>query len=351
MSFALHGVGLVHASGHRALHPLDLAAAPGERLALIGPSGAGKTSLLRLVGAALRPTEGRLDSLDADPWRLPARELRRLRARIGLVHQAPPIPPRLRVVTAVLAGRLGSWSLPRALASLVHPLDIAGARDVLERLELGDRLFDRCDRLSGGQLQRVGIARVLYQAPRLLLVDEPVSALDPARADAALGQLVAHGEETGATLLASLHAVDLALKWFPRIVGLREGRIVFDCPAGEVDRAMLDALYAMDEQPPVLPEPLWPAAPLPSAIEACGKPLPPRVVPRGFAAAGGQAAPGRNAVPGGAAVPGGLAATAAAQAAAAPAPAGLAAGGQASPGTAAPGHGRAGLAASTPPPA
>lgn len=246
MSFRLDAAGLVHPNGQRALQGLTLAAAAGERLAIVGPSGAGKTTLLRLIGAALRPSEGRVQVLGANPWQLGAGELKRLRARIGVVHQAPPIPPRLRVVTAVLAGRLGQWSAAKALASLLYPADLAGARDALARLDLADRLFDRCDRLSGGQLQRVGIARVLYQAPALILADEPVSALDPTLADAAVGALVAQSEASGATLLASLHAVDLALKWFPRIVGLRGGEVVFDLPAAEVTTALLHELYAVE---------------------------------------------------------------------------------------------------------
>jgi phosphonate transport system ATP-binding protein len=150
------------------------------------------------------------------------------------------------VVTAVLAGRLGEWSALRALGSLFYPSDIAGAHEVLSRLSLEDRLFDRCDRLSGGQLQRVGIARALYQRPRLLLADEPVSALDPTQADATLQQLVAQSESTGATLVASLHAVDLALRWFPRIVGMRDGQVMFDAPVGDVTPQMLTALYASE---------------------------------------------------------------------------------------------------------
>ena len=239
-------VGLVHPNGHRALKQVSLRLAAGEQLAVIGPSGAGKTSLLRVAGTSVRPTEGRVELLGANPWQLGAGVLRRLRARIGMVHQTPPIPPRLRVVTAVLAGRLGSWSVGRALASLLYPADLVGARDVLARFDLADRLFDRCDRLSGGQLQRVGIARALYQRPELLLADEPVSALDPVLADAAVGQLVAQSQATGATLVASLHAVDLALRWFPRIVGMREGQIVFDQPARAVSPAMLHELYAAE---------------------------------------------------------------------------------------------------------
>lgn len=246
MGFRLDGVGLTHANGFTALADVTLAAARGERIAVIGPSGAGKTTLLRLLGAALRPTDGVLSLLDAAPWALPAGALRGLRARIGVVHQAPPLPQRQRVVTAVLAGRLGQWPLWRSVASLLYPLDIAGARAALARLDLGDRLFDRCDRISGGQLQRVGIARVLYQQPDLVLADEPVSALDPALARQAVRVLVQDATARNATLVASLHAVDLALAEFPRVVGVRDGRIAFDLPATDVSEARLRELYASE---------------------------------------------------------------------------------------------------------
>jgi len=242
----LEGAGLVHANGQRALHNVTVSLSGGERVAVIGPSGAGKTTLVRLLGTSLRPSEGRLFIGDTDPWLAGARALRQLRARIGVVHQSPPIPPRLRVVTAVLAGRLGTWPAWKALASLLVPGDGAGARAALDRLDLGDRVFDRCDRLSGGQLQRVGIARVLYQRPAFILADEPVSALDPALADLSVGALVAESEANGATLLASLHAVDLALKWFPRLIGMKGGEIVFDRPTAAVTSAMLHDLYATE---------------------------------------------------------------------------------------------------------
>jgi phosphonate transport system ATP-binding protein len=246
MSLQLDAAGLVHANGHRALRAVSFSLAQGERTAVIGPSGAGKTTLVRVLGTSLRPTEGRVEIAGADPWRLSARELRRLRARIGVVHQSPPIPPRLRVVTAVLAGRLGSWPAWQALASLIVPRDLEGARAALAPLALADRVFDRCDRLSGGQLQRVGIARVLYQQPDVILADEPVSALDPTLADEAVGALVAASEANRATLVASLHAVDLALKWFPRLIGMKNGEVVFDRPTAAVTRAMLHELYATE---------------------------------------------------------------------------------------------------------
>lgn len=263
MNISVDQLELVLPGGHRALAGVTLSIERGERVAIIGPSGAGKTSLLRVLGTALRPTSGAFVINDTDPWSLAREALRRLRGRIGTVHQAPPLPPRQRLVTSVLAGRLGAWGFWRGLGSLIYPADIGGARAALERLELADRLFDRCDRLSGGQLQRVGVARILYQQPDLILADEPVSALDPQLSDMTVGALQRDAQSRGVTLVASLHAVDLALKWFPRIVGLRDGVVVFDAPPVRVSADMLRDLYGtespvvptQDGQPLILPEP------------------------------------------------------------------------------------------------
>ena len=246
MSFELDQVGLVHANGQRALQGVTLAAAGGERLAIIGPSGAGKTSLLRILATSIRPTEGRVSVLQSNPWQLSALHLKRLRSRIGVVHQSAPIPPRQRAITAVLAGRLGQWPWWKSALSLVYPADIAGAREQLARLDLADRLFERCDLLSGGQLQRVGVARVLYQRPDLLLADEPVSSMDPALADLSINQLISESVTRQVTLVASLHAVDIALRWFPRVIGIRAGAVVFDLPAVKVTESVLRDLYASE---------------------------------------------------------------------------------------------------------
>jgi phosphonate transport system ATP-binding protein len=248
MQLLLHQLRLVLPGGNRALDGVSIEVARGERVAVIGPSGAGKTSLLRVLGAAVRPTAGTIAIDGSDPWLLKRGALRRLRSRIGLIYQAPPLPQRQRLVTAVLAGRLGAWGFWKGLASLAYPADIPGAREALGRLDLAERLFDRCDRLSGGQLQRVGVARVLYQRPDLLLADEPVSALDPTLADQTVGELNRESRERGVTLVASLHAVDLALKWFPRVLGLRDGALAFDAPPVRVTDAMLRDLYAVETQ-------------------------------------------------------------------------------------------------------
>jgi len=273
MSFELQGVGLTHAGGGIALRGVTLAARQGEAIALIGPSGAGKTTLLSVIGTALAPSQGRRSVLGDEVPASSAGAPRLLRARIGTVHQAPPIPPRQRVVTAVLAGRLGRWPAWKALASLLYPQDIAGAREALARVQLADKLFARCDQLSGGQLQRVGIARVLYQQAELILADEPVAALDPALALSTVQLLVHEAAARGATLVASLHAVDLALACFARIVGIRDGAIAFDLPAAEVTQEHLRALYGSEHAGDDPSRPAWTPAPAafaaPLSASAC----------------------------------------------------------------------------------
>jgi phosphonate transport system ATP-binding protein len=265
MTLRLTQGSLRHANGVDALRNINVQIGAGEQVAIIGPSGAGKSSLLNLLATALKPSSGDIEVLGERAWHLSAHQRQRLRARIGLVHQAPPIPPRQRVITAVLAGKLGQWSLGKSLLNLLHPLDVAGARAALARLDLGDKLFAHCQQLSGGQLQRVGIARVLYQAPEILLADEPVSAMDPVLAGHTLSILSRHAREHNVTLVASLHAVDLALAHFPRIIGLRDGQILFDCPSDQVSRDKLDALYANEQ----LQSPAPAVAPLIVQIPRC----------------------------------------------------------------------------------
>jgi phosphonate transport system ATP-binding protein len=258
MTLQLTRVNLTHTNGVHALHSVDLHIGASEQ----SPSSARPVRVNRACSICWAPPCNRAaasckSSVNARGSCLP-RQRQRLRARIGLVHQSPPLPPRQRVVTAVLAGKIGQWGLGKSLMNLLHPQDIAGARAALARLDLSDKLFAQCQQLSGGQLQRVGIARVLYQAPDVLLADEPVSAMDPVLAEHTLSVLCRHAREHHVTLVASLHAVELALAHFPRIIGLRDGQILFDLPASAVDRELLDRLYANEQllSPPVPPAPL-----------------------------------------------------------------------------------------------
>jgi phosphonate transport system ATP-binding protein len=257
---SLQGAGARHPAARPgaapALQGIDLAVQPGTQLAVIGPSGAGKTSLLQVLACAMPPSAGVLQLDGTDPWTLPRPALQRLRGRLVLAPQVPPLPPRQRVVTAVLAGRLPALGLGASLRALLRPDDLPGAHAALARFNLGEKLFERVDRLSGGERQRVGLARVLLAPASLWLVDEPLSALDPTRAAQALATLVQGARERGATLVATLHQVDMALAHFPRIVGLRDGRLAFDLPAADVTPDRLRRLYAQHEDELAGPAPV-----------------------------------------------------------------------------------------------
>jgi phosphonate transport system ATP-binding protein len=231
------------ASAPAALRGVSLAIGAGEQVAVIGPSGAGKTTFLHALACALRPSQGGLQLDGKDPWALPRTELQQLRGQLFLAPQVPPLPPRQRVVTAVLAGRLPQMSLWQSLRSLFYPTDIPRADEALAQFDVSDKLFERVDRLSGGERQRVGLARLLVSKARLFLVDEPLSALDPTRSGQAIQSLTRAARQRCATLVVSLHHVEMALQHFPRIVGLRYGELVFDLPAAQVTQQHLHALY------------------------------------------------------------------------------------------------------------
>ena len=230
-----------------ALRALNLQLAAGEQVAIIGPSGAGKTTLLQVLACAQRPTQGTLQLSGVNPWTQSPGALRALRGRLFLAPQVPPLPPRQRVVTSVLAGRLPVMGLWASLRSLFYPTDIPAAYEALTHFDLGDKLFERVDRLSGGERQRVGLARALLAPASLWLIDEPLSALDPMRARMAMTALVGLAAERQVTLVATLHQVDMALAHFPRIVGLRDGQLAFDLPSAQVSREHLAHLYDQHE--------------------------------------------------------------------------------------------------------
>ena len=247
MTFASHGVLVRHPSSATehaaALTDLTLSIAQGEQVALIGPSGAGKTTLLHTLACAHRPDAGGFSVFGVDPWKLGSAQRHALRARLFLAPQTPPLPPRQRVVNAVLAGRLPQWNVWQALASLLRPADAQAAYDALARFNLQDKLYMRVDRLSGGERQRCGMARLLVSQAHAFLIDEPLSALDPALSQQTLAVLQQEAVARKATLVCSLHQVELALAHFPRIVGVRAGRIVFDAPREAVSDEMIEALY------------------------------------------------------------------------------------------------------------
>ena len=250
-----------------ALHEVDLVVTQGEQVAIIGPSGAGKTTLLNTLACAHRPHSGSFTLFGQDPWSLAQAARHALRARLFLAPQVPPLPPRQRVVNAVLAARLPHWSFWQALSSLFKPADPDAAFDALARFGLGDKLYARVDRLSGGERQRCGLARMLLSSAQVVLVDEPLSALDPTLAQITLSTLQQEAAARGATLICSLHQVDMARANFARIVGLRDGRVVFDAPRTKVTDAMIAALYQNDSSAP--PPPAYHETPERLAVGAC----------------------------------------------------------------------------------
>ncbi len=250
MRIAITGLSARHraatAGAPAALKPVTIAVTPGEQVAVIGPSGAGKTTLLHALACALRPVAGTLELDGIDPWKLSVAQLQKLRGRLFLAPQSPPLPPRQRVITAVLAARLPRQSLAASLRSLIYPTHINEAEAALARFDLANKLWDRVDRLSGGERQRVGLARALVSSASLWLVDEPLSSLDPSRAAQAIDSLTQSAREHGATLITTLHQVDVATR-FARVIGLRDGQLQFDLPSHEVTRERLTALYAQHE--------------------------------------------------------------------------------------------------------
>ncbi|MEZ4648291.1 MAG: ATP-binding cassette domain-containing protein [Candidatus Eisenbacteria bacterium] len=230
-----------------ALAGVDLEIRAGEAVALVGPSGSGKTTLLRLLGAVLSPNDGevRIDGKDV-AGRSPA-ELRALRSRIGTVPQDLRLVPELRVYQNVAAGRVGRRSLFSLARDLLFPqrAALAEIHALLDRVGIEEKLYHRVDQLSGGQRQRVAVARALYQEPEILLADEPVSSVDPARARDALELLCRVAAERRLTFVTSLHHIDLAREFFPRLVGVRRGRIEFDVRSDEVDDAAIERLYSL----------------------------------------------------------------------------------------------------------
>ena len=238
----------------RALSPLSFNILPGEKVALVGPSGSGKTTLLYLLAGILQPDEGVL-SIDGRPMTSvrPGRELSQL---VGLVHQQYDLVPHLSVLHNVLAGRLGQWGLLRSVISLVWPRDRQLAEEALAQMGIGDKVNERTSHLSGGELQRVAIARLMMQSSRIILADEPVSSLDPARAEGLLGLLtdLVRGSDgnDGKTLIASMHSPYLIRKYFSRVIGLREGVLQFDMPSSEMTDEVSDRLYDLEQPEPAL---------------------------------------------------------------------------------------------------
>jgi len=233
-------------SGPEVLKGVSLTVDAGDFFAIIGPSGAGKSTLIRCINRLIEPTSGEVILNGKTITRMGNRDLRRARRDMGMIFQEFNLVDRMTVMDNVLSGRLGYLGTLRSILRWYPKSDIRNALILLEKVGLGDFVDKRADELSGGQRQRVGIARALIQQPRILLVDEPTSSLDPKIAREVMGMIKTMSEEFDVPVLCNIHDVQLALEFSNHVIGLQDGIKKFDGPTKEVDKDILEEIYAME---------------------------------------------------------------------------------------------------------
>jgi phosphonate transport system ATP-binding protein len=232
-----------YVAGTPVLRDVSLEVAASGITAIIGASGTGKSTLIRCVNRLVEPTSGEILFEGADLARLSGAALRQARRHIGMVFQEYNLVERLTVMENLLSGRLGYVSAWRAWRRKFPPEDVRRAYEVLDVVGLAGFAHQRADALSGGQRQRVGIARAVMQEPKLLLADEPTSSLDPKTSVEIMDLLVDIAKSRGIPVLVNMHDVELARRFADRIIGMREGSVVFDGPPGELTDTMLTTIY------------------------------------------------------------------------------------------------------------
>ena len=230
-------------TGDEALRGVSLTVGNDEVVFVIGPSGAGKSTLIRCINRLVEPDAGSITLDGLEITTLPPAELRRARRQMGMIFQEFNLVERLTVMENVLSGRLGYVGLWQAWRRRFPPADVAMAFATLRRVGLEGMETKRADALSGGQRQRVGIARALVQRPKILLVDEPTSSLDPKTSEAVMALITELADEERIPALINIHDVPLARRFARRIIGLSAGRVVFEGPPAALDRAALGVIY------------------------------------------------------------------------------------------------------------
>jgi len=214
--------------------------------AIIGPSGAGKSTLIRCVNRLVEPKSGEVIFNGKDVVKLSLSDLRVERRNIGMIFQEFNLIERLSVMDNVLTGRLGYTGTLRSVFRMFTREEIKQALVLLDRVGLSDHIDKRADRLSGGQRQRVGIARALIQNPKLLLVDEPTSSLDPKISREVMGLIREMAREFHIPVLCNIHDVDLACDFCTHVIGLQDGIKKFEGPPAKLDKQALQEIYAME---------------------------------------------------------------------------------------------------------
>jgi len=232
----------------QALENVSFKVEPGEFLACIGLSGSGKSTLLRCINRLVEPTAGEIIWNGVDITKASQDEMLRIRRRIGMVFQHFNLVSRSKVITNVLAGRLGYVNPFMSVLNRFPKKDVAMAMQQLERVGITDQAYKRADELSGGQQQRVGIARAMVQEPEMILADEPVASLDPVLAHTIMQYLEKINQEEGVMILCSLHFLDLVHRYADRAIALNDGLLMFDGPPGEIDDEKFREIYGKDAE-------------------------------------------------------------------------------------------------------
>lgn len=215
----------------------------GEIVTLIGPSGSGKSSLLRTINRMIEASSGTVTFLDHDVLSSKRKELKEIRKKIGMIFQHYHLVYRLNVLENVLHGKLSDYNAFQSFLGLYKNEDIENALLIIKQIGLEGKEYERCGKLSGGQKQRVGIARALIQKPKLILCDEPIASLDPQNSKVIMEMLKEIAHEMRIPVLVSLHQVDVAMKYSDRILGMAKGKMVFSGKPKELKDSDIEKIY------------------------------------------------------------------------------------------------------------
>jgi phosphonate transport system ATP-binding protein len=233
---------------------LDLEIPQGQFLTILGPSGSGKSTLLLALNGSVPARSGRLEVMRQNPSNLRSGELERFRERIGFIFQSFHLVDRIPVLHNVASGMLSRIDLPHSILRMYSRDQYRHILDALRVVGLEDRVMDRCDRLSGGQKQRVAIARALVQRPLVILADEPISSLDPRSARGVMEVLRKASRDLGITVVCNLHHLEAAREFADRVVGLNDGRLVYDGSPRGLTPDAVERIYRGDSDPDDPPE-------------------------------------------------------------------------------------------------
>ena len=230
-------------NGFTALKDINLQIEQGEFVAVIGLSGAGKSTILRCINRMHDVTSGTLTVDGVDVNTLKGKELRKFRRKVGMIFQSFNLVSRSTAIKNVLTAEVPEMNFFRVLFGIFNKEQKLHALESLDKVGILSKAYTRCDQLSGGQQQRVALARTLNQNPQIILADEPVASLDPIMARQVMKDFVRINKDYNITILLNIHHVDLALQYCDRVIGVREGQIVFDGPAGTITQEQIDEVY------------------------------------------------------------------------------------------------------------